>query len=72
MAHLLASRPEEASMTRRFHAAVAGIGLLALTSAASHTPAKEAVPFIENDYPKALAQARARHVPIFADAWAPW
>jgi hypothetical protein len=59
-------------MKHRFHAAVAGIGLLALTSAASHTPAKEAVPFIENDYPKALAQARARHVPIFVDAWAPW
>ena len=59
-------------MNRRFHAALAGIGLLALTSAASHAPTKEALPFIENDYPKALAQAKARHVPIFADAWAPW
>ncbi|MEO7794971.1 MAG: thioredoxin family protein, partial [Thermoanaerobaculia bacterium] len=31
-----------------------------------------AVPFIEDDYPKALAQARARHLPIFLEAWAPW
>ncbi len=31
-----------------------------------------AVPFIADDYPKALAQARARHLPIFLEAWAPW
>jgi tetratricopeptide (TPR) repeat protein len=30
------------------------------------------LPWIEDDYPKALAQARARKVPIFAEAWAPW
>ncbi len=28
--------------------------------------------FIEDDYPRALADAKARHVPIFVDAWAPW
>lgn len=28
--------------------------------------------FIENDYARALADARARHVPLFVDAWAPW
>jgi hypothetical protein len=33
---------------------------------------KEIVPFIDNDYSKALAQAKAKNVPIFADAWAPW
>jgi hypothetical protein len=59
-------------MNRRFHAAVAGIALLALTSATSRAPAKMALPFIENDYAKALVQARARHVPIFVEAWAPW
>jgi hypothetical protein len=32
----------------------------------------EALPFIENDYPRALAEARAKGLPIFADAWAPW
>ena len=59
-------------MNRRFHAALAGIALLALTSASSHAPAKMVLPFIDDDYAKALAQARARHVPIFVEAWAPW
>lgn len=27
---------------------------------------------VENDWSRALAQARARKVPIFVDAWAPW
>ena len=30
------------------------------------------LPFIEDDYPAALAQARQRQVPIFIEAWAPW
>jgi hypothetical protein len=33
---------------------------------------KEALPFIDNDYSRALAEAKRRNVPIFADAWAPW
>ena len=28
--------------------------------------------FIENDYARALAEARARGVPLFIDTWAPW
>jgi hypothetical protein len=28
--------------------------------------------FIEDDYPRALAEARRRHLPIFVDTWAPW
>jgi hypothetical protein len=32
----------------------------------------EALPFIADDYPKALAEARSKKVPIFAEAWAPW
>jgi thiol-disulfide isomerase/thioredoxin len=35
-------------------------------------PSAESLPFIENDYPRALAEARRRQVPIFVDAWAPW
>ena len=31
-----------------------------------------AVPFIADDYAKALHEARARKVPIFIEAWAPW
>ena len=34
--------------------------------------AKEVLPFIEDDFPKALAEARAKNVPIFIEAWAPW
>jgi len=33
---------------------------------------KEALPWVENDYTKAVARAKAEHVPIFAEAWAPW
>ncbi len=33
---------------------------------------KARLPFIENDYAAALARARARGVPIFVEAWAPW
>jgi len=33
----------------------------------------EGIPiFIEDDYPRALAEAKAKHVPIFVDAWASW
>ena len=34
--------------------------------------AKEILPFIENDYSKALARAKTKNVPLFVDAWAPW
>jgi hypothetical protein len=30
------------------------------------------LPFIEDDYPRALAQARANKLPLFVEAWAPW
>ena len=30
------------------------------------------LPFIHDDYPKALAEARARKLPIFNETWAPW
>ncbi len=45
--------------------------LLALPAAATTAP-KEALPFIADDYPKALAAARAARKPIFFEAWAPW
>jgi hypothetical protein len=34
--------------------------------------AKDVLPFIENDYPKAIARAKAKDIPLFVDAWAPW
>ena len=39
---------------------------------ASSTGPRPAVPFIADDYPGALAQARAKKLPIFVEAWAPW
>jgi len=34
--------------------------------------ATPAVPFIEDDYARALSEARSRNVPIFVENWAPW
>jgi len=36
------------------------------------TPAAAAPRVIEDDYPRALALAKAKDLPIFVDAWAPW
>jgi hypothetical protein len=30
------------------------------------------LPWVENDYAKALAQAKSHHVPVFVEVWAPW
>ena len=44
--------------------------LLALSPALAL--ANEVLPFIDNDYCKALKMAQTKHVPLFVDAWAPW
>src|SRR6202040_2071716 len=50
----------------------------ASTSTSTSTPTATATrslsspTFIEDDYPRALAQARAEGKPLFVDAWAPW
>jgi hypothetical protein len=44
--------------------------LLALSPALAL--AKEVLPFIDDDYSKAVARARAKNVPIFVEVWAPW
>lgn len=56
--------------------------MLAPVAPAKRTPARAAVktavhapevlPFIADDYPKAVALAKARKVPLFIEAWAPW
>jgi hypothetical protein len=38
----------------------------------SSAPDARVVPFIADDYTKAVAEARARKVPLFIEAWAPW
>jgi len=34
--------------------------------------ARAPAPIIEDDWPRALALARAKGLPIFVDGWAPW
>jgi len=45
--------------------------LLVLSTVAFGTPSK-GLPFINDDYEKALAQAKQRNLPLFVDVWAPW
>jgi hypothetical protein len=47
-----------------------GILFLAAVGAASSSAA--GLPFIHDDYPRALAEAKQRNVPIFVECWAPW
>ena len=50
------------------------LALLAARWADAADPAASGrpLPFLSDDYPAALAQARARQVPLFVEAWAPW
>ena len=60
----------------------ASLLLLAITSAMlaqcggdskSHqSTAPAALPFIQDDYSRALAEARQRKLPLFIETWAPW
>jgi hypothetical protein len=36
------------------------------------TAARADLPFIEDDFSKAVAQAKSKKVPIFVETWAPW
>lgn len=59
--------------TTRLGAALAAV-LLAAPAAVAGTAAapRPVLPFIEDDYTKALASAKASGKPIFFEAWAPW
>ena len=48
------------------------LAIAVLVLSAMPVLAKEILPFIEDDFAKAAAQARTKRVPIFIDAWAPW
>jgi hypothetical protein len=49
-------------------AAAASLSVIAAPAAAAPGP----LPFVEDDWPRALAEARRRDLPIFVDVWAPW
>jgi hypothetical protein len=52
---------------------LAAFALLAATLPTVGTAAAGArLPFIHDDYPRALAEARTRKVPLVVDVWAPW
>lgn len=56
---------------------VSAIGFLCafgalLPGSGAATAARPVLPFIADDYPKAVAEARARKVPLFIESWAPW
>jgi hypothetical protein len=51
--------------------------LLASACAASQprptrAPEAGALPFVDDDYARALGEARASRRPLFVEAWAPW
>jgi hypothetical protein len=49
-----------------------GLAICCLSSSAPARPPASALPFVRDDYARALAEARARKIPIFIEAWAPW
>jgi len=51
---------------------LAPILLLAAVSSSPAPAGAAGAGWISDDYPKALAEAKARQVPLFVDAWAPW
>ena len=56
----------------RIAAIVAGFALaVAAVPAGAAAPPREVLPWVE-DFAKAASQARAKNVPIFLEAWAPW
>lgn len=42
------------------------------TSASATAEPHEVLPFIHDDYPRAMAEAQKAKKPLFVDAWAPW
>jgi hypothetical protein len=48
--------------------------IVAALSCAAPPAAKRgpALAFIDDDYARALGEAKARNLPIFVDSWAPW
>jgi hypothetical protein len=54
---------------RRFVPAFALVVALGRPAAAD---VERALPFVADDYARALAEARAQKLPLFIEAWAPW
>jgi hypothetical protein len=48
------------------------LALALALAAAPSAQVSSGPPFVPDDYPRALADARARSVPLVIDVWAPW
>jgi hypothetical protein len=59
----------EVSMPKKLSAIC---GLVLLLSSCGMAAAKSALPFIEDDYAKALSEARQSNLPLFVEVSAPW
>jgi hypothetical protein len=46
--------------------------LLVALSNFSFGKSRQGLPFINDDFQKALVQAKQRSVPLFVEVWAPW
>jgi hypothetical protein len=46
--------------------------LWVLVASAAAAATTNGLPWIKDDYSKALAVAKQRNVPIFVECWAPW
>ena len=46
--------------------------LLGLLASCALAATAKTLPFIKNDYRKALREAKQRHLPLFVEVWAPW
>ena len=46
--------------------------LLSMPGASRAAPAKPVLPWIDDDYARAVAAAQARKLPMFVESWAPW
>jgi len=58
---------------RAILAASAVVATVMLRAASARATATSlALPFIDDDYPRAVALAKQRQVPIFVESWAPW
>jgi thiol-disulfide isomerase/thioredoxin len=64
------------SALRRAPVALSALALAATACSRSRSHSEgaptAAIAFIENDYARALSEARTRGLPLFVDAWAPW
>jgi hypothetical protein len=58
-----------------FVIAPAALAVAVLTAPAAATDGSgldKVLPFVSDDYAKALGEARTQKLPLFIEAWAPW